>query len=53
MKPLKKILSDVVPDGKDYEIDTISKNMGWLTWTDIFKTTLRSAIPEPDPLDRS
>ena len=47
MKPLKEILTDIAPDGKDYEIETISRNMGWLTWADIFKTTLRSAIPEP------
>ena len=38
MKPLKEILTDIAPVGKDYEIDTISKNMGWLTWADIFKT---------------
>lgn len=44
MRPLEEILSDILLDGDDYKIATISRNMGWLTWTDLFKTTLRSAI---------
>jgi hypothetical protein len=45
MRPLRDVLSDIVVDGEDNKITTISRNMGWLTWADLFKTTLRSAIP--------
>ena len=45
MKPLEGILTGIEMNGEDYKIGTISRNMGWLTWADLFKTTLRSAIP--------
>ena len=40
-KPLREILKDLenIPD-----IETISSNMGWLTWADLFKTTLITSI---------
>lgn len=46
MMPLEKILMDIKVDGEDYTIATISRNMGWLTWADLFKTTLRSVVPK-------
>ena len=42
LKPLKKILSDISTN--ETEIKNISRNMGWLTWTDLFKITMRGMI---------
>lgn len=40
-KPLKEILTDIknIPN-----IELISKNMGWITWADLFKTTLFASL---------
>lgn len=46
MKPLKEILIGLELDDENHKIGTISRNMGWLTWADLFKTTLRSALPK-------
>ncbi len=48
MKPLEEILTGIELKSENYKIGTISRNMGWLTWADIFKTTLRSALPKPE-----
>ena len=42
MKPIKEILKDITTD--EEEINRVAKNMGWLTWTSLFKTTLRAVI---------
>jgi hypothetical protein len=40
LSPLKKVLEgiDVPP------IKSVAENMGWLTWSDLFKTVLRGMI---------
>lgn len=48
MKPLEEILTGIELKSENYKIGTISRNMGWLTWADIFKITLRSALPKPE-----
>lgn len=50
MKPLEEILTGIDLNGEDYNISAISRNMGWLTWGDLFKITLRSAVPKPTSL---
>ena len=42
MKPLEKVLIDITTDKEI--IKNVSKNMGWLTWTDLFKITMRGMI---------
>ena len=42
LKPINEILSDISKDEK--LIRNVSENMGWLTWTDLFKTTMRGMI---------
>lgn len=37
LKPLREILEGI----NVQSLDNVSKNMGWLTWTDLFKTILR------------
>ena len=37
-------LSEVLKDIPSADAETMSKNMGWLVWSDIFKITLRSVI---------
>jgi hypothetical protein len=44
MRPLREILSGISVDDEESKINTISKNMGWLTWADLFKITLRSSV---------
>jgi hypothetical protein len=41
-KPLTKMLSDITKD--ESIIRNVSENMGWLTWTDVFKTTMRGML---------
>jgi hypothetical protein len=41
LKPLKNILKDI-PAVND--VRQVAKNMGWLTWTDLFKDLLRGMI---------
>jgi hypothetical protein len=38
--PLGEILKDI----RDVDARTVSKNMGWLVWTDVFKVTLRAVV---------
>jgi hypothetical protein len=38
--PLREVLNDI----SDADARVISKNMGWLVWSDIFKITLRSVM---------
>jgi len=42
LKPLKEVLSDI--SSNETEIINVSRNMGWLTWTDLFKITMRGMI---------
>lgn len=42
LKPLREILKDIDIPVKD--IKQVSTNMGWLTWTDLFKDLLRGMI---------
>ena len=42
LKPLKDILADITTN--EEEIKQVQKNMGWLTWANLFKTVLRAAI---------
>jgi len=42
LKPLKNVLIGI--DTKNQSIESISKNMGWLTWTDLFKITMKGMI---------
>lgn len=44
LKPLKSCLEGITINQKINSIETISQNMGWLTWTDLFKTILRKKI---------
>lgn len=40
--PLQNVLSDITTDGD--LVRKVSKNMGWLTWSDLFKTTMRGML---------
>jgi len=42
LKPITEMLSDITKD--ESVIKNISENMGWLTWTDVFKITMRGMI---------
>jgi hypothetical protein len=42
LKPLEEILSDISTD--ESIVINLSKNMGWLTWTDLFKITMRGML---------
>ena len=42
LEPLKEILSEISTN--DSVIKSISENMGWLTWSDLFKITMRAMI---------
>jgi len=42
LKPITEMLSDITKD--ESIIRNVSENMGWLTWTDLFKTTMRGMI---------
>ena len=42
LKPLENILVDI--DQKFQSVENVSKNMGWLTWSDLFKITMRGMI---------
>jgi len=42
LKPLQEILSDISTN--ESVIINVSKNMGWLTWADLFKITMRGLI---------
>ena len=42
LKPLKAILIGI--DQKNQSIESVAKNMGWLTWTDLFKITMRGIV---------
>lgn len=42
LKPLKDILSDIEYDS----IESVAYNMGWLTWSDLFKIVMRGMISE-------
>lgn len=42
LKPLKEVLSDISTN--ETVITNVSGNMGWLTWTDLFKITMRGMI---------
>ena len=41
LKPIKEVL-DGICDGRTAE--KVAKNMGWLTWADVFKVVLRAVI---------
>lgn len=41
LKPLESILNGIETS---QSVESISKNMGWLTWSDLFKITMRSMI---------
>jgi len=41
LKPLKGILEGI---NTSQSVESISQNMGWLTWADLFKITMRSMI---------
>jgi hypothetical protein len=38
--PLREVLHDIL----DVDARTVAANMGWLTWSDVFKTVLRATI---------
>jgi len=40
LRPLKEVLDGI----KTPPAETVSKNMGWLTWADLFKCTMRAAL---------
>ena len=42
LKPLKEALTGI--DITNQSVESVSKNMGWLTWTDLFKITMRGII---------
>jgi hypothetical protein len=42
LKPLEEVLSDISLD--KVIVKNVSSNMGWLTWTDLFKITMRGMI---------
>lgn len=42
LSPLKEALAGI--DLRSGTIDSVSKNMGWLTWADLFKITMRGLI---------
>jgi len=42
LRPLKSVLEGIT----EKRVDQIAKNMGWLTWTDLFKDLLRGLIKE-------
>ena len=42
LKPLRLALTGI--DTTNQSIENVSKNMGWLTWTDLFKITMRGII---------
>lgn len=41
LKPLEKVLFEIETS---QTVESVSKNMGWLTWADLFKITMRSVI---------
>lgn len=42
LKPLENILVGI--DHRFQSVESVSKNMGWLTWSDLFKITMRGMI---------
>ncbi|NLP59424.1 hypothetical protein [Lutibacter sp. B1] len=42
LSPLKKVISDISTN--ETVINGVSERMGWLTWTDLFKITMRGMI---------
>ena len=42
LKPLRTILNGI--DTKSQSIENVSRNMGWLTWTDLFKITMKGMV---------
>lgn len=42
LKPLRLALTGI--DTTNQSVENVSKNMGWLTWTDLFKITMRGII---------
>lgn len=42
LKPLQDILEGI--EKNSFEVKVISKNMGWLTWSDLYKITMRGLI---------
>lgn len=46
MKPLQDIFKgrDLYPEIKNVDIKTASNNMGWLTWSDLYKIVLRGMV---------
>ncbi len=45
LKPLKAILADE-PAVSEISASEIARNMGWLTWSDVFKIVLRAVVNE-------
>jgi hypothetical protein len=45
-KPLENVLNDIPPENKDLRqvAKNMAKNMGWLTWADLFKDLLKGMI---------
>lgn len=43
-KPITEMLSDITKD--ENRIRNVCENMGWLTWTDLFKITMRGMLQE-------
>lgn len=41
LKPLENVISDI---STSQSVKSVSENMGWLTWFDLFKITMRSMI---------
>ena len=41
LKPLENIISDI---STSQSVKSVSENMGWLTWFDLFKITMRGMI---------
>lgn len=42
--PLCKILHDLDLDTEQYSAEHVANNMGWLSWADLFKITLRTSL---------
>jgi hypothetical protein len=42
LKPLRKVLGDIT--NNDNELKQLQQRMGWISWADLFKITLRAAI---------
>lgn len=42
LKPLENILVGI--DHRFQTVESVSKNMGWLTWSDLFKITMRGML---------